>query len=680
MDRFPTTSIDSMKKGLNISFKRHERSPDPASRSGLRLSIGSKLTLNSLLIITIISAIFIIVGIYLINNRIVAEAQARVNDGFNSAQAIYQSQLTHVYDVVQLNAIRPSIEQVLSSGDKQTATAELMQVEALEKLDLLILTDASGKVVLRSNNPGIYGDDQTHNDLIAAVISQKAPLEATGILSAGDIEKETTLLVERASINIVGSSSAPGTTGTGVSSGMFLEAAAPIFDSQGHLLGVLFGASILNKNYEIVDDVKQNVFQGEKYNGQDIGVATIFMDGIRIATNVMNADGTRAIGTRVATDVYDRVILNGESYIGRAYGVNNWYLTSYEPIRNIDNQIIGILGVGILEQKYTDIKNQTILAFVTIALLGALASMLLSYVISHRITSHVQALVSASREVAKGNLDVRIQAISTDELGELATSFNSMALALKERDERLKEFAKNKIMESERLALIGQLSANVAHELNNPLQGIVTYSHLLLEELPVDDPSRDSLNKIVIQANRSRDIIRGLLDFSRQRKPDKTLCDITNVLKGCVSLLEKQALFHNIQITSHLDEHLPRTIIDPSQIERVFINMIVNAAEAMDGNGKLNLATRFDPADNCVEVEFTDTGKGIAKENLERIFDPFFTTKDTGHGVGLGLAISYGIVKEHKGTIIVESEVDKGTTFIVRIPEATEETVEGNGK
>jgi two-component system NtrC family sensor kinase len=280
--------------------------------------------------------------------------------------------------------------------------------------------------------------------------------------------------------------------------------------------------------------------------------------------------------------------------------------------------------------------------------------------------------VSASGEIAHGNLETRVEINSNDELGELAETFNTMASALKERDEKLKEFTKRKIMESEKLALIGQLSANVAHELNNPLQGIVTYSHLLLEEISQDDPSRDSLEKIVIQANRSRDIIRGLLDFSRQRKPDKTLCDVTDVLKGCVSLLEKQALFHNVEITFNLDEKLPLTIIDPSQIERVFINMIVNAADAMDGNGKLNLATRFDPVDHCIEVEFTDTGHGIAKENLEKIFDPFFTTKDTGHGVGLGLAISFGIIKEHNGTISVESEGGKGTTFIVRLPVTAE--------
>ena len=235
------------------------------------------------------------------------------------------------------------------------------------------------------------------------------------------------------------------------------------------------------------------------------------------------------------------------------------------------------------------------------------------------------------------------------------------------------KFTKSKIMESERLALIGQLSANVAHELNNPLQGIVTYSHLLLEELPENDPARDSLEKIVAQANRSRDIIRGLLDFSRQRKPDKTLCDVNVVLKECISLLEKQALFHNIQITMTLDENLPSTIIDPSQIERVFINMIVNAADAMEGNAKLDLTTRFDPEDHFIEVEFKDTGHGIAKENMERIFDPFFTTKDTGRGVGLGLAISFGIIKEHNGTISVESEVGKGTTFVVRLPVTKDE-------
>jgi two-component system NtrC family sensor kinase len=271
-------------------------------------------------------------------------------------------------------------------------------------------------------------------------------------------------------------------------------------------------------------------------------------------------------------------------------------------------------------------------------------------------------------------MDAKVESRSNDELGELAISFNTMAAALKQRDEKLKEYTTSKIMESERLAIIGQLAAGVAHELNNPLQGIVSYSHLLLESMPNEEWSRGNVEKIVTQANRCRDIVRGLLDFSRQRTIEKRLYDVNMVLKECVSLLENQAVFHNIEIVSNLDPKLPLVVFDPSQIERVFMNIIINAAEAMEGKGKLVLMTKFDPLENLVEIGFKDTGPGISKENLEKIFSPFFTTKDPGHGTGLGLAISYGIVKEHKGTISVESQAGKGTTFIVRLPVTSEET------
>ena len=243
-----------------------------------------------------------------------------------------------------------------------------------------------------------------------------------------------------------------------------------------------------------------------------------------------------------------------------------------------------------------------------------------------------------------------------------------MADALRERDERLKEFTKKKIMESEKLAIVGQLAANVAHELNNPLTGIVTYSHLLLEKGPCDDSTRISMEKIAGQADRCKDFIRGLLDFARQRKPEKTLGNINAIMRGCISLMENQAIFHNIQIVENYQDNLPLIVIDHSQIERVFMNLIINATEAMSDGGKLTLATRLDPDDRVVEVEFTDTGHGISEENMNKLFEPFFTTKDIGHGTGLGLAISYGIVKNHRGIISVESEVGKGTTFIVRLP------------
>ena len=331
-------------------------------------------------------------------------------------------------------------------------------------------------------------------------------------------------------------------------------------------------------------------------------------------------------------------------------------------------KIIGILYVGILEQKYTDIRNQAILVFSGITLTGVALSILIALLISRSISSSIKGLATASKQLANGNLEAKVINISNDELGELAKTFNYMATALKDRDDQLKEYTKKKIMESERLALIGQLSANVAHELNNPLQGIVTYSYLLLEEETCTADAKENLQKIVVQANRCRDIIRGLLDFSRQKKPDKMLCDVNALLQGCISLVEKQALFHNIKVVLKLEENPPMVVLDPSQVERVFLNLIINAAEAMDGVGTLTLTTKHNRKKKTIEIKVQDTGHGISKENIGKVFDPFFTTKETGHGVGLGLAITYGIVKEHNGTITVESELEKGTTFLVSFP------------
>jgi two-component system NtrC family sensor kinase len=183
----------------------------------------------------------------------------------------------------------------------------------------------------------------------------------------------------------------------------------------------------------------------------------------------------------------------------------------------------------------------------------------------------------------------------------------------------------------------------------------------------------------VNQADRCRDIIRGLLDFARQRKPHKVLSNINPILQECISLIEKQVIFHNIEIIKDFEEDLPRTLIDPSQMQQVFMNMIINAAEAIKGNGRLMIATSYDAPGQFVRVRFTDTGHGISTKDMEKIFDPFFTTKEVGHGTGLGLAISFGIVKEHGGTISVESKAGEGTTFTVRLPVTVVESVKKNG-
>jgi two-component system NtrC family sensor kinase len=561
----------------------------------------------------------------------------------------------------------------LLSGNVKLVSDELVKVKEREGLDVLTITDKSGKVLLRASNLSLAGDDQSGDELVSEVLISRTPVAATTIVSADNLRKESPRLAEQAYFKFIDTPMARPRTETEETAGMMLKAAAPIFDSQHNFIGTVYGGVLLNRNFELVDKIKQTVFQDMTYDGKDIGTATIFQDDVRISTNVKNEDGSRAIGTRIAEEVYNQVILKGEPWIGRAYVVNTWRITAYEPILNIDNQRIGVLYVGILEQRYLDIQRETVIVFLAITLAGILVSMVLSYLVSRTISVSINKLASASRAIAHGNLDAKVEIKSNDELQELADVFNFMTSALKERDEQLKAFATKKIMESERLAMIGQLAANVAHELNNPLQGIVAYSHLLLEKMPFEDPAKSSVQKIVTQANRCTTIIRGLLDFSRQRKPMKQPSNVNLILQGCISLIEDQSLFQNIQITKDFQDNLPRVVVDPSQIQQVFMNMLINAAEAMDGNGRLNLTTRFDPAEKFVQVEFADTGHGISEEDMERIFDPFFTTKEVGHGTGLGLAISYGVVKEHRGTISVESEIGKGTTFVVRLPVPAEE-------
>mgnify|MGYP001057388947 CR=1 FL=1 len=648
-------------------------------------SIATKLILSFLLIILVAGVIFSVAGIYLIGNRIVTEAQEKVRTDLNSAREIFLGQLRHVHDVVRFTADRFSLRNALLSGRLRRATDEhgiiqnadedtrklideLAKIGTREGLDVLTVTDESGTVLVRTSNLAFSRDKQAHKELVAAALDRRDPVAAVSIISAGDLARESPLLAERAYFRFIYTPKARVRTDTEETAGMVLMAAAPIFDFHDRLVGVIYGGILLNRNFDIVDKIKHTVFQNVTYKGRDIGTATIFQDDVRISTNVTNADGSRAIGTRLAEDVYLHLTKEGTPWIGRAFVVNDWYITAYEPIRDLNKAMIGTLYVGVLEQKYLDVKRRAILVFLAITITGALLSMMLSYLISRKISGPIMALATAAGEVGQGNLAVRVQAASQDELRELADSFNAMASALQERDAQLKEFTRRKIMESERLALLGQLAAAVAHELNNPLQGIVAFSLLLLEKVPSDSPMKDSLHKISVHSGRCRDIIRGLLDFARQREPYKRPININAVLQDCLSLLDGQALFHNIQIARHCQESLPVVVADPSQIQQVFMNMIINAAEAMDGSGRLTVATRFVPADNVVEVQFTDTGHGISPGDMEQIFDPFFTTKDIGHGTGLGLAISYGIVREHQGTISVESEVGRGTTFVVRLP------------
>jgi len=228
------------------------------------------------------------------------------------------------------------------------------------------------------------------------------------------------------------------------------------------------------------------------------------------------------------------------------------------------------------------------------------------------------------------------------------------------------ESAQRQLIQTEKMASLGQLAAGVAHELNNPLGTIMMFSRILQKELTPNEQWQKDLSLVVQEADRAAKIVKDLLSFSRETKIKPGLVNINSVLEEALSLLVKQSLFHNIQVVRRLDASLPNTFADPDLLKQVFLNIILNAAQAMDGKGTLTLETINLESGKGIEIRIQDTGKGISEEHMPRLFDPFFTTKEKG--TGLGLSLVYSIISKHKGAVHAESRVGEGATFIIDLP------------
>jgi two-component system NtrC family sensor kinase len=630
------------------------------------LSLKTRVAASIVIVVIAVGVISTVVGTRLFGDSLVTQVQLGVEQDLNTAYLVYAYRLKEIQDQIERISDDPRVSEAAVRRDAAELSGILRGRMLALGLDHLTVTDPNGIVISRPGRADMTGDDRSAGRVVHRVIENRAPIAGTLVVPIADLALEAEGLVDRASIHILDTPMSRPSDRADLHEGMVIEAGAPILVDDD-LIGVVYGGVLLNRREDIVDRIKETAYAGETWKGKDIGTATIFQGDVRIATNVV-ADGRRAIGTRVSEEVYDRVIGEGAYWIGRAFVVDDWYITAYGPIRDLDENIIGMLYVGVLAGKFDALRAQTVVTFAGVSVAGMILALVIASILSTGILRPVRHLAEASREIALGNIDTRVEVDpkAAGELKELGEAFNFMAQSIAERDEQLQENAR-KMTETKKLATLGQLAAGIAHEVNNPLGGIVMYSHILREELKREE-NRETVEKIAKEADRCKKIVKGLLDFARQTKPERAESNMNHILNEVIALLEHQAIFHNIDIMREHAHSLPLVDVDVAQMQEVFMNLILNAAQAMGGKGTLTTVTGLSENEKSVVVEIRDTGPGIPQTEIDKIFEPFFTTKEVGRGTGLGLAIAYGIVERHHGSIWVKSEFGRGTSFFVRIP------------
>ena len=595
------------------------------------------------------------------------EVQTRVRLDLNAARQVYDQFLERIAQFLRgLSLPGGTLSRALQQRDRAGLEQRLRIIAREGELDILTVLDAEGRVLFRTANPEASGDDLRELPVVRRALAEQRLVSGTIIIHQALLEREGAKLAERAYFDLLQTPQARPTERRFEADGMALAAAAPLRDERGRIVGVILGANLLSRRFDIVDRVKDVVFQSQTYRGKDIGTATIFRRDLRISTNVRNQDGSRAIGTRLSAPVAERVLDRGEIFADRAFVVNDWYITAYEPIRDPDGEVIGILYVGLLEAPFARVRASAAGGFLAIVAASTLLSLLLLFLLTRQVLKPIGRILSMSHKVAAGDLSARVSGRHSGELGLLVRAVNAMADAISRREAELERMTRAQIGQSEKLASIGRLAAGIAHEINNPLTGVLTFAHLLREKLNMQEADRGDLDVIIRETTRVREIVRGLLDFARESPSRQEILDLNEVIRATMKLVRSQKEFARVLIEESLADGLPLIRGDRNQLQQVLLNLSLNACEAMPQGGTLTVKSFA--GETRVGFSVADTGCGIRPEHMEKIFEPFFTTKPIGKGTGLGLSVSYGIVQQHRGTIEVQSEPDRGTLFTVWLP------------
>jgi two-component system NtrC family sensor kinase len=616
---------------------------------------------------------------------------AVAHDAFVRRQQDYLDQLRRI-------AGSQVLADAVARGDTARIQDLLAAVKGTSGFDFLDITDVQGRWLFRNGLTGHTRD----SPLQRQVAVQGAAAVGIEIYAGSDLRAEDADLARHVVLPLIDTPRAAPSQRTVEDRAMVVRAIVPVRDVRGRPVALLDGGVVINRDFALVDGVRDLVYGPDSLLEGSIGTVTVFLDDVRISTNVPLDPGERALGTRVSSEVRERVLLQGETWRNRAFVVNDWYISAYEPIVDVTGERVGMLYAGYLEAPYRAAYERTVL--VTLCLLAAGIALAggLALWVARALARPIAAMVAVARELRSGH-DVRIgQLDAGGELAELARQFDEtldlltlrneeirlaaegLELKVEERTQALQdnnfrlhstvsllESTRRALVASEKRAALGELTAGVAHEINNPLaiiQGNLEVMRLQLGERAAGVETE--LNLALAQVTRMQIIVRQLLDYSRSAHEQTELADLERidaraVVDDPVTLAELEASSRGVDIQVRHGSAASVTIA-PHELEQVLVNLLLNAVHFSPPGGTVQVETARG-ADGSVLIAVQDQGPGVKPEHRRRVFDPFFTTRTTG-GTGLGLSVSYGIVRRHGGDISVSGAIGGGARFEVMLP------------
>ena len=618
------------------------------------------------------------IGAVLINRTTLNEAQRRVNLDLRAAWAVLDAESEKCDLLADVAAARVALA---GPGPDLTALRTELEAKRIQAgLDFLSLTDARGRVTLRTARPDAAGDDLANDAFVRAALRGQ-PASGFAILTSERLEREGDGLAQRAFFAFESTPKAKPRPQQSESAGMVHISCAPVRSRGGVITGALYAGKLLNRDHVLVDRIRSTVFKDELYRDRPMGAVTIFQWDVRIATNVLKANGNRAIGTRVSAEVYDQVLENDRSWYDRAFVVNDWYLTAYDPIRDVHGKVIGILYVGILESPYVDIRRELWRLYFGLSLLAAVAVLAVGLVFAGRLTRSLAQVAHAASRVAGGDLDHTVPTPPhADEVLDLTVAFNTMTTSLRDRDARLR--AANTELEDANSRL-QRLNANyldmlgfVSHELKNTLGVIYTGARsldagLVGPLLPAQARMAASIRRGVESAVA---MTRNYLELSRLEQGElafetRDVDLVRDVIRPVLAEFEQVARERQVHVKIRRLEAAPMRG-DPVLLRVVYKNLVDNALKYGRAGGEVRLILEREAG--AYRIVVWNEGEGLPPDKLARLFEKFVRfggeKKTASRGSGLGLFITREIVRRHGGEVRAESEPGSWMQLTVTLP------------